>query len=78
MFAVPWHERTDLEVLERHGTQSDQCVKPTRLICKIACVFSNAVTLLMALLGASKIGAHICCDLCTQELIKHQRKIYSL
>ena len=30
---------TDAEVLEHHGTQSDQHVKPTGLICMFASVF---------------------------------------
>ena len=35
---------------------SDQCVKHTRFICKYACVFTNAVMLLMTLVCVGKLG----------------------
>ena len=60
--------QTDAKVLEPHGTQSDQCMKPIRVICKFVCVFSTTVMLLMALVGAGKVSRRVCCDLCTQAL----------
>ena len=35
VFAVAWHKRTDAEMVQLHGTQSDQCVKPIRLVCSV-------------------------------------------
>ena len=71
-----------VEVLEHHGTQSCQHVKPTKLICKFASVFMTLVALVgvgvlvvACYLQAEALVArliHVCVSTCTTRICTYE------